>query len=70
MKFKKVFLYPFITLAGFHGQGIGVARKRSRSEWSGSGTTESLFFCVAKNAPKVAYSLWKPLAGNRAWLYL
>ena len=55
MKFKKVFLYPFITLASFHGQGIVVARKRSRSEWSGSGTTESPFFLRSKKCPKVAY---------------
>lgn len=53
MKFKKVFLYSFITLAGFHGQGVVVARKRSRSEWSGSGTTESTVFAEGKNGTKI-----------------
>ena len=59
MKYPLPLARNFLSPANLYGQGIVVARKRSRSEWSGSGTTESPFFCAAKNAPKVAY-------GNRS----
>ena len=55
MKYPQSLARNFLSPANLYGQGIVVARKRSRSEWSGSGTTESPFFCAAKNAPKVAY---------------
>ena len=52
MKYEQSLARNFLSPASFLGQGIVVARKRSRSEWSGSGTTDSPVFLRSKKCPK------------------